>query len=412
MDDGGMMSKGFAVIDVETTGFSAQKYDRIVEIGIVFLDSQGDLESTYCTLVNPNRDVGPTHVHGITAKEVFDAPEFKDIAQDLISLLTGRVLVFHNAQFDTSFLFAEFERAGYWVNGAQIPVICTMQLASDFLPGNGRSLEACCGAYDINNSRAHSALADAEATAELLRAYMNQEPNIQIWDQALDQAEGEYWPVVELQNCKPKNRSEENSLDSSFVKDVVSRLPEIEGNYAEIGLLALFDDILSDGEITEAEAGIVEEYVQNSEISAQRFNELRDLYFWGFTQIAWADEVLNPAEVIGIRYVGKLMGKTSEVIDRALTEPLGNPSDVARVESINFRFESGDIVVLTGDMPQPRSYYEQKLEARGIISWPSVTKKAKAVLAADIYSLSGKAKRARVLGIPVLPLEEVISQIS
>jgi DNA polymerase-3 subunit epsilon len=241
---------------------------------------------------------------------------------------------------------------------------------------------------------------------------MNQEPNIQIWDQALDQAEGEYWPVVELQNCKPKNRSEENSLDSSFVKDVVSRLPEIEGNYAEIGLLALFDDILSDGEITEAEAGIVEEYVQNSEISAQRFNELRDLYFWGFTQIAWADEALNPAEVIGIRYVGKLMGKTSEEIDRALTEPLGNPSDVSRVESINFRFESGDIVVLTGDMPQPRSYYEQKLEARGIISWPSVTKKAKAVLAADIYTLSGKAKRARVLGIPVLPLEEVISQIT
>lgn len=405
------MSKGFAVIDVETTGFSAQKYDRIVEIGIVLLDSQGELESTYCTLVNPNRDVGPTHVHGITAKEVFDAPQFDEIAEDLISMLSGRVLVFHNAQFDTSFLFAEFERAGLWVNGAQVPVLCTMQLASDFLPGNGRSLEACCGAYDISNSRAHSALADAEATADLLRAYMQQEPNISLWDEAIDKAAGEYWPLVEPCHRKTKSRSELISLDSSFVKDVVSRLPEIEGNQVEIGLLALFDEILSDGEITEEEAGVVEEYVKNLEITQERFNELRDLYFWGFTTIAWSDEILNPAEIIGIRYVGKMMGKSSEEIDKAIAEPLGERNINEEVETISFHFETGDIVVLTGDMPQPREYYEQKLEARGIISWPSVTKKAKAVLAADVFTLSGKAKRARVLGIPVLPLEEVMSRL-
>lgn len=407
-----MMSKGFAVIDVETTGFSAQKYDRIVEIGIVLLDSQGELESTYCTLVNPNRDVGPTHVHGITAKEVFDAPQFDEIAEDLISMLSGRVLVFHNAQFDTSFLFTEFEKAGLWVNGTQVPVLCTMQLASDFLPGNGRSLEACCGAYDISNSRSHSALADAEATAELLRAYMQQEPNIGLWDEAIDKAGGEYWPIVEPRHRETKSRSELISLDASFVKDVVSRLPEIEGNQVEIGLLALFDEILSDGEITEEEAGVVEEYVKNIEITQERFNELRDLYFWGFTTIAWSDEILNPAEIIGIRYVGKMMGKSSEEIDKAIAEPLGERKVNEGVETISFNFEAGDIVVLTGDMPQPRAYYEQKLEARGIVSWPSVTKKAKAVLAADVFTLSGKAKRARVLGIPVLPLEEVISRLA
>lgn len=406
-----MMSKGFAVIDLETTGFSAQKYDRIVEIGIVLLDSQGELESTYCTLVNPNRDVGPTHVHGITAKEVFDAPQFSEIAEDLISILSGRVLVFHNAQFDTSFLFAEFERAGLWVHGTQIPVLCTMQLASDFLPGNGRSLDACCGAYDISNSRAHSALADAKATAELLRAYMQQEPNIGLWDEAMDKAAGEYWPIVKPRHQETKTRSELISLDSSFVKDVVSRLPEIEGNQAEIGLLALFDEILSDGEITEEEAGVVEEYVKNVEIPPERFNELRDLYFWGFATIAWSDEILNPAEVIGIRYVGKMMGKSSDEIDKAISEPLGERNADERSVFLSFQFEVGDIVVLTGDMPQPRAFYEKKLEARGIISWPSVTKKAKAVLAADVYTLSGKARRARVLGIPVLSLEEVISEL-
>jgi DNA polymerase-3 subunit epsilon len=35
------MGKGFAVIDVETTGFSPEKHDRIVEIGIVHVSPAG-----------------------------------------------------------------------------------------------------------------------------------------------------------------------------------------------------------------------------------------------------------------------------------------------------------------------------------------------------------------------------------
>lgn len=403
------MVKGFAVLDLETTGFSATKYDRIVEIGIVFLDVNGHVEGSYSTLVNPNRDVGPTHVHGITAKEVFDAPSFDQISADLVEMLQGRVVVCHNAPFDTAFLFAEFERAGLWVNGAAVSVLCTMQLATEFLSGNGRSLQACCAAYDIENSRAHTALADAEATAELLQAYMNQEPAYSVWDKALEQADEDGWPEVQPLHTSPKGRSEVLHFDTNFVRDVVSKLPEIEGNQEELSLLALFDDILSDGEITEGEASMVEEFVANSSISAERFNELRDLYFWGFAAIAWSDGVLNSAEIIGLRYVGKMMGKSSEEIDKAQTAPLADRAQPSVETAIKTEFFSGDVVVLTGDMPHPRAHYEQILERHGIVSWPSVTKKAKAVLAADVYSLSGKAKRARVLGIPVLPLEEVIA---
>ena len=55
-----------AVIDVETTGLSPRT-DRIVEVGVVLLDSRGDVEAEFETLVNPGRDVGPTGLHGIRA---------------------------------------------------------------------------------------------------------------------------------------------------------------------------------------------------------------------------------------------------------------------------------------------------------------------------------------------------------
>jgi len=73
-------SAAFAVVDVETTGFSPRLHDRVIEVAVVRLSPGGLPADEYTTLVNPRRDVGPTHVHGITATEVKDAPTFEQIA--------------------------------------------------------------------------------------------------------------------------------------------------------------------------------------------------------------------------------------------------------------------------------------------------------------------------------------------
>lgn len=49
--------------DIETTGFSRTN-DKIIEIG--FQDLRGGLNSTFQTLVNPERIVPNPHIHGIT----------------------------------------------------------------------------------------------------------------------------------------------------------------------------------------------------------------------------------------------------------------------------------------------------------------------------------------------------------
>jgi DNA polymerase III epsilon subunit-like protein len=74
VDHPGVDMSGYTVVDLETTGLFPQQHDRIVEIAIVTVSDAGHIEQEWSTLVNPQRDVGPTHIHGITAREVLDAP--------------------------------------------------------------------------------------------------------------------------------------------------------------------------------------------------------------------------------------------------------------------------------------------------------------------------------------------------
>ena len=87
-----MPQPDLAVVDVETTGFVPEKHDRVVEIAIVRTDFQGREQVRFETLVNPGRDVGPTHVHGITAEMVKDASPFGALADAIPELLEPRTL--------------------------------------------------------------------------------------------------------------------------------------------------------------------------------------------------------------------------------------------------------------------------------------------------------------------------------
>ena len=155
---------GFAVLDLETTGLYPRTGARIVEIGVVFLDASGATVSRWETLVDPERDPGPTEIHGVTSAMLEGAPTFAAIAGNLASSLDGQVLVAHNAKFDVGFLDAEFAREG--IAWSRDP-LCTLKLAKR--RGLPLSLAACCRTFGIVNRDAHRALGDAVATAELLR---------------------------------------------------------------------------------------------------------------------------------------------------------------------------------------------------------------------------------------------------
>ena len=160
----------FAVVDFETTGILPSYHHRVVEIGVTHVDDDGTITARWETLINPERDLGPQHIHGIRASDILDAPVFSDIAAEFAELLQGRVFAAHNAAFDLRFLRAEFERAGYRLDG-KAPSVCTMTLGSSFGLGASASLVHACGVYGIEHAQAHSAGADSHAAAQLLAAY-------------------------------------------------------------------------------------------------------------------------------------------------------------------------------------------------------------------------------------------------
>ncbi|MFR9675480.1 DEDDh family exonuclease [Streptomyces sp. TR06-5] len=157
---------GYAVVDVETTGL--RRDDRIVSAAVYRLDARGEMQDHWYSAVNPQRDPGPTWIHGLTSEVLADAPLFHEIAEPLAERLAGRVLVAHNALFDWSMIAREYARAG-----REAPVrrrLCTIALAKELgLPLPNHRLESLAAHYGVVQEQAHHALDDARVLAETFR---------------------------------------------------------------------------------------------------------------------------------------------------------------------------------------------------------------------------------------------------
>lgn len=157
-------SGGYAVIDLETTGFDTLR-DRIVEVAIVQTDGYV-IENRWSSLVSPGREIPPMAfaTHGISDEDVEDAPELWSLLPTIEDLVEGRTLVAHHATFDRNFLWT-----------LRQPWICTLELARKAYPHApshrlGRLVEYLGLRQQLTSERLHRALPDAEAAAYLLMA--------------------------------------------------------------------------------------------------------------------------------------------------------------------------------------------------------------------------------------------------
>ena len=399
-----MSGPGFAVIDFETTGLFPGGHDRVVEVAVVHVDDRGAVTGQWDTLVNPGRDLGPQHIHQIHAADVMGAPTFSQIAGELVDLLAGRVLVAHNASFDIRFLRAELERAGAIPPLALEPWLCTMQLARDFLPGAGRALADCCAAYDIELENAHRASVDALATAKLLAAYMGTAADPEFWYSYISQAMDEVWPSLTRSGSPWVPRGAQSQAPASFIQRITLKMPEHAGPAEHLDYLALLDRCLLDQQISAHEANALVDLAETLGISRTTCIELHRQYFDQLTAVAWADGVLTTDEMADLIGVAQMLDIPSDVVAAAMQTRVAAEPSAESVESstASFHLEAGDQIVLTGDMVRSRDDWQRELRERGFVPWNAVTKKVKLVAAADPDSLSGKARKARDYGIPIV----------
>ena len=399
-----MITRGFAIIDFETTGLFPGGTDRVVEVAVVHLDPDGTLTGRWDTLVNPQRDLGPQRIHRISGAEVLNAPTFAQIAPRLVERLSGRVLVAHNASFDARFLIAELARAGYEAP-TNLEVLCTMQLAREFIPGAGRSLADCCDAFDIELDGAHRASVDAFATAQLLDAYLLNRPNWPESVAALERAAFE-WDRLAGVPVEWMPRSHSATVQTPFLERISIKLPEYAGSVEHLDYLALLDRCLLDRVISAHEANSLVNLAETVGISRDTCAKLNRQYFAELTAIAWSDGILTDSEISDLDVLALLLSIPPAEATAARQSPRGAigqaEESVVSVGVPAFRLSPGDRIVLTGEMARTREDWHQQLAGCGFVPWPAVTKKVQLLVAADPDSLSGKARKARDFNITIV----------
>lgn len=156
-----------AVVDIETTGLSP-KHDRIVEIAVVRIDPGEEPQLVLDTLVNPQRRVSGSEIHGIYDEDVIDAPLFSELSLPIAEALEGAAVASFNVYFDIGFLDSELPAAKIPV---PLPHLCLMWLRSGLGLGARATLGQTCSAFGITFKSDHCARQDAMAAAQLWSHY-------------------------------------------------------------------------------------------------------------------------------------------------------------------------------------------------------------------------------------------------
>jgi DNA polymerase-3 subunit epsilon len=401
----------FAVVDVETTGFSPRLHDRVLEVAVVRLSPQGEATDSFCTLVNPDRDVGAAHVHGITASDVAEAPTFSAISGDVASRLEGAIFVAHNARFDRGFLAAEFDRVG--TRMPDVPTLCTLALAYEFLSGvPGRRLHQCCEHVGVVLEDSHTALGDAEATAALLAAYLRLASQRGVQDFArlgcepLDHPPAWNRTPASGRTLTRRVAAAVRAAARTYLARLVERLPGTEADTAAAAAyLELLDRALEDRQITAEEAEVLLATAKEWGLSRAQILEAHRAYLAALVRAALADGVVSRTERMDLEGVTEMLGLTTAALETLLSAP----ADSEPVPTVSTESLVGKTVCFTGTLsgridgePIAREQAEDLARRAGLIVLSGVTKRLDLLVVADPNTRSGKAKKAREYGTRIL----------
>lgn len=314
------------MIDLETTGFSPRQHDRIAEVAVVLTDAAGRVQDEWCTLVNPERDLGPQHVHGISAADVGLAPTFALVAPHLARLLEGRVIVAHNASFDTRFLRAEFGRVGLPVGIDPLACLCTMRLAGTFLPSAPRGLAICCELAGVVHDGAHSALGDARATAGLLEHYLGLDDADPLWAVAHEASATHSWPWLPSSGVFAPVLRGASRPTGHWLSGLSDRLDRVPFPPQADDYLALLDLALLDRYVSFTERGALLAAADEAGLSRAQVESLHHGYLDALARVALTDGVLSDSEVADLHEVAGQLGMDADDVAAAVARAASGPA--------------------------------------------------------------------------------------
>lgn len=166
------ISKNLVVLDLETTGVWIEQ-DKIIEIAMIKCLPNGE-KSTYDKRVDPEMEIPKiiTELTGISNEDVIGAPKFRELANEILEFIgDADIAGFNVERFDLPLLKREIEDAGLTFDWQQRKVFDAQKV---YHINEKRDLTSAYSFYCKKNlENAHSALADTEATLEILEAQID-----------------------------------------------------------------------------------------------------------------------------------------------------------------------------------------------------------------------------------------------
>lgn len=367
----------WAVIDTETTGFS--RHDRIVEFACVTV-LDGQIVEEYETLVQPNRDPGPVHIHGVTPSMLEAAPEFESVAGDIATRLHGALLVAHNISFDLRMLNQEIGRVPTMTFDPGMG-ICTYRLT-------GQKLSVAARQEGIAQPD-HTALSDARAAAHLLLALSNRGMVLDSSPATCHSGEAASGFTVRRPGAPPRR----GALSMLALR---TAWPSTTTE-AEVLYLDTLDRCLDDGELSPEEQAWLSSTAQALRLSEDHRTEMHRRYYDRLVRQILADGVVTEDERnLHDKVAGALKIDGADLLGEQ-PDPPGEAVVLAPGMGVCFT----GVATADGEAI-PRSELEGWARQAGLRPVKSVTKRCGLVVSGDVRSRSAKARKARERGVPII----------
>lgn len=172
------MTQRYVVVDLETTGNSVKKGDKIIQFAAVVVENDSIVDE-FSTFINPEQPLTPfiEDLTGITDKQLQQAPKFSEVAPTIVEYLKDTCFVAHNVLFDLSFLQDELVANGY--EPFYCSTIDTVELAKIMRPcATSYKLLHLATEEGFEHDRPHQADSDAWVTAQLFITFAKELRNL------------------------------------------------------------------------------------------------------------------------------------------------------------------------------------------------------------------------------------------
>ncbi|WP_440898500.1 exonuclease domain-containing protein [Bacillus daqingensis] len=153
------------VVDLETTGFSPAKGDKILSIGAVRVE-KGQRTSFYSPIFTENPPEPVLKLTGLTKQELIDAPPAAEVVKDFLSFSAESTLVAHHSAHEKAFLNHTLWKL-YRMKLSRRIVDTRFAVLHIHELEHAVTLEEFCRYFDVVPEGRHHALLDAKAAADI-----------------------------------------------------------------------------------------------------------------------------------------------------------------------------------------------------------------------------------------------------